>query len=519
MSAALPIQLVNHYQNKRWRMSNLYYIIDERGERVKFVPNWVQIDLQSDLHFLNLVIKARQIGITTLVDLWLLDDSLFNANLSGAIIADNEKKATEIFREKIRYPYDQLPLGLRQARYLETDQTHTLVFDNKSRVTVGVSIRGLTFQALHISELGRIAKYFPQRAAEIQTGALNTVHAGQMIFIESTAEGREGLLYELVERANQLKQEGRELTPLDFKLYFYPWFFDARYNLSAEDTAKVIITAEDERYFTEVEAEMGVDLTPGQRAWYVAKRGSQGEKMKSEFPSTPTEPFEVSNEGKIFRKEMEQVRREGRIHAKIPVLPDAPVNVFFDIGGASNRLGSDYMACWFCQRVGLENRMIRYHRDTGRGIGWWTTFIKSHAYLIGRICLPHDAKHKRLTTADAGKSVEDLFVEAGWQAREIEVVDRVENKWHDGIGASRNLMPTVHFDKEHCDQGIKDLDNYTKVWNEQIGAWRDQPAHTEASHGCDAFETFARSDVAIRGSRSTGTTTKRKRARSNYRTV
>ena len=153
MSAALPIEVIDHYQDKRWRLSNLYYIINERGERVKFVPNWVQQDLLDEMWYLNLVIKSRQLGVTTLADLWLLDDSLFNANVSGAIIADNERKATEIFREKIRFPYDNLPLGLRRARYLETDQSHTLVFDNKSRVTVGVSVRGLTFQNLHVSEL------------------------------------------------------------------------------------------------------------------------------------------------------------------------------------------------------------------------------------------------------------------------------------------------------------------------------------------------------------------------------
>lgn len=511
MNAALPIQLVDHYQDKRWRMSNLYYIINECGERVKFAPNWVQADLLSDLHFLSLIIKARQLGITSIVDLWLLDDSLFNANLSGAIIADNEKKATEIFREKIRYPYDNLPLGLRQARYLETDQTHTLVFDNKSRVTVGVSIRGLTFQNLHISELGRIARYFPQRAEEIRTGALNTVHAGQMIFIESTAEGREGLLYELVERANQLKQEGRELTPLDFQLRFYPWYLDARYTLSAEDTAKVIITADDERYFAEVEAEMGVDLTRGQRAWYVAKRGSQGEKMKQEFPSTPTEPFEVSNEGKIFRREMEAARRGGRIVSRIPVIAGTPVSTFWDLGHA------DYTAIWFHQRVGIENRMLRYYRNTGYGLEHYIRYVKSHEYLLGRFYFPHDAEHTRLAGGMQGKSIVDYALECGLTIRDIEVVTRVEDKWVDGIGACRNIFPSVFFDRENCEQGIRDLDNYTKVWNDTLGAWRDQPAHTEASHGCDAFETFARSDVAIRGPRSTGTTTKGKRR--NHRTV
>jgi hypothetical protein len=176
------------------------------------LPNWVQQNLIEELHFLNLVLNERQVGVTTFVDLMILDDSLFNASRSGAIIADNENKATEIFREKVRFPYDNLPLGLRQARYLKMDAAHQLIFDNHSSVTVGVSVRGLTFQNLHISELGRIARNFPLRAEEIRTGALNTVHAGQVMFIESTAEGREGLFRELVEQAQQAEHEGRSLS-------------------------------------------------------------------------------------------------------------------------------------------------------------------------------------------------------------------------------------------------------------------------------------------------------------------
>lgn len=504
-----------------WRLSHLYWIkTEEGGEEIQFKPNWAQQDFLETMWYLNIILKARQLGFTTLIVLYMLDMCLFNGGISAGIIADSETKAQEIFHDKIKFAYERLPSGLRSAVETVKDSVHGYEFSNGSTIQVGTSMRGLTKQYLLVTELGKIAASDPAKATEIKTGSFNTVHAGQFLFVESTAKGRDGLFYDLVNNAREDQEKGRKLTELGFKFHFYPWFLDARYELDDEAAKSVVITKEDEIYFAKVEAEMNVELSIGQRAWYLEKKRVQKEDMKSEYPSTPDEAFEVSGEGRIYRLEMSKVREEHRILPKIPVLPDVPVDVFFDIGGASGGPSSDYMACWFVQRVGMENRILRFHQDTGRGIGWWATYLKSHGYLLRHVYLPHDGKHKRLTLKDAGQSVEDLFIGAGFRPADIVVVDRVEDKWHDGIGSVRNVFPTVYFDEENCAEGIRCLDNYKKVWNEQLGAWRNQPAHDEASHGADAMETFARSPVAIRmGSGRTGTTSKKKRSRGSYKTV
>lgn len=43
----------------RWRLSNLYWITDERGRRVQFEMNSVQADLFDGRHTLNVILKAR----------------------------------------------------------------------------------------------------------------------------------------------------------------------------------------------------------------------------------------------------------------------------------------------------------------------------------------------------------------------------------------------------------------------------------------------------------------------------
>ena len=102
-----------------WRLCNLYRAVSDDGHDFKFYPNDNQERLYRNLWFLNLILKARQQGFSTFIDLILLDQALFNANKTCGIIADTRENATKLFRNKIKYPYEHLPLGLRNDhRYL-----------------------------------------------------------------------------------------------------------------------------------------------------------------------------------------------------------------------------------------------------------------------------------------------------------------------------------------------------------------------------------------------------------------
>jgi hypothetical protein len=56
-----------------WRLCNLYRAISDDGKEFKFYPNDNQERLYRNLWFLNLILKARQQGFTTFIDLILLD--------------------------------------------------------------------------------------------------------------------------------------------------------------------------------------------------------------------------------------------------------------------------------------------------------------------------------------------------------------------------------------------------------------------------------------------------------------
>ena len=290
-----PIEIREKFENKFWRLNNLYWIIDKRGKRVKFHPNEVQEQLFDDLWYLNVVLKARQFGITTFVDLYFLDECIFNNDVEAGIIAHNITDAQKIFRRKVKYPYDNLPEQIRDQCVLTTDSKTELVFNNNSAIYVGTSMRSGTVQYLHVSEHAKICRKYPEKAEEIKTGSFNAVETGQMIVVESTAEGAYGDFYDICQRARSQKDD--DLTEMDFKFHFYPWFLTGEYTLPAKN---VTITEEETKYFNGLESSLKIKISPEQRAWYVKKQDLLGEKMKQEFPSTPDEAFESGGEGLFF---------------------------------------------------------------------------------------------------------------------------------------------------------------------------------------------------------------------------
>lgn len=154
----------------------------------------------------------------------MFDRALFYPNLSCGIIAQTLADARGIFKNKIKFAYDNLPEWLRAEKQLMADSADTLEFNNGSTVYVSVSFRGGTLQYLHISEYGKICAKDPIKATEINTGASEAVGNMGIIFIESTAEGKSGDFYDKVQEAKKLKVMDKTLNEQEYKFYFFPWW-------------------------------------------------------------------------------------------------------------------------------------------------------------------------------------------------------------------------------------------------------------------------------------------------------
>ena len=173
-------------RDRFWRLNNLYFITDKQGKKVRFRMTQEQIDYFQGMHTRNIILKARQLGFTTLVCIVQLDAALFEA-AKCALIAHTLNDAKRLFREKVKYAYDNLPKELRAANPARNDAAGELVFSKGGSLYVSTSFRGGTLRYLHVSEFGKICAKFPDKAREVVTGSLPAVPLSGITIIESTA--------------------------------------------------------------------------------------------------------------------------------------------------------------------------------------------------------------------------------------------------------------------------------------------------------------------------------------------
>ncbi|GGL48373.1 terminase [Caulobacter rhizosphaerae] len=472
--AAVPAQVLEAFQSQAWRLNNLYWITDKDGVRVLFKMNWAQEQLLQELHFLNIILKARQLGFTTFIQIYMLDMAVFYPDTRCGVIAQTRPDAEAIFRDKIKFPYDNLPDRIKGASAIKRSNATELELTNNSLIRVGTSLRGGTLQFLHISEFGKICAKTPDKAREIVTGALNTIQAGQIAFIESTAEGQEGKFYEMCQLAQSKARMGTPLTPLDWKFHFFSWWREPAYEI---DPAGVEIEPALVKYFDELEAEIGAQLRPGQCAWYAKKAEVQGADMKREFPSTPKEAFEAAIEGAYYGEQMARAELEGRI-GRVPYDSRLPVETWWDLGM------NDNMSIWFVQRHMMEVRVIDHYSNNGEGLAHYAAELNKRGYAYGRHIGPHDLEVRELGTGKSRKETAETLGIRPWEvAPKLEILD--------GIQAVRDLLPRCWFDREKCAEGLKALRSYRKDWDDKLGVWKSYPRHDWASHDADAFRTGA----------------------------
>jgi hypothetical protein len=469
--------------DQAWRLNNLYYIqTKEGGKKIKFQFNWAQEKFYKSIWFNNLVLKSRQYGFSTEIELIILDTCVFNENILAVVIAHDLKSAQELYRRNIQFPYDNLPESVRALAPADTRNAQTLRFPNGSGVQVATSARSGTLHILHVSEFGKICAKYPDKAREIVTGSLETVGQGQCIFIESTAEGAEGYFYDYCEEAAAKAESGKTLGMLDWKLHFFPWWQHHDYQLSTEEANATIITPEQRRYFHELEGEIGQELPIERRAWWVKKAERLGEDIYREYPSTRQEAFRMSMEGTYYGPQLSLARKQGRI-MRIPIEMSVPINTFWDLGV------DDFTAIWLHQRVGLENRFVGYYENTGEGLQHYANYLFEYVqrgYVFGVHHFPHDVRNRSLAHKD-GKSVLDTANDLG--LRPNKVIDTPDLLG--GIQSVRDVFPSCWFDEERCAVGLKRLQNYRKEWSDRLAGYLNKERHDDNSHGASAFRMFA----------------------------
>lgn len=242
-----------------------------------------------------IVLKARQIGFSTLTESIIFKNTATKFNVNAGIITHKEEATTNLFNMSKRM-YDNLPDNMKPS--LKRSNAKELIFDNdqgtglKSKIkcmTAGSSGVGRsdTFNYLHISELA----FWGNNAKETAIGLFQAVPnlPNTMIVIESTANG-----FEYFKELWDMAVKGES----DFIPVFVGWNELTDYQMPYTGFE---LTEEEK----ELQRIYNLSLEQLQwRRWCINNNcGGDEQQFKQEYPINPQEAF-ISSGNCVFDKEI-----------------------------------------------------------------------------------------------------------------------------------------------------------------------------------------------------------------------
>jgi hypothetical protein len=212
---------------------------DRRGKLVPLQANPAQLEYERRRGGANIVLKARQMGISTWVAGRFFLKTVTQPGSLTVQVAHTQEAAENIFRCVHRF-LRELPLELKKgALRTARASSRQIVFpalDSEYRVeTAGDrnAGRGATIQNLHCSEVAR----WPGDATETLAGLRAALPTTGELVLESTPNGADGCFYEEWQRA---ETGGNETVR-----HFFPWWWEPEY--AARAVAKEKWTDEERR--------------------------------------------------------------------------------------------------------------------------------------------------------------------------------------------------------------------------------------------------------------------------------
>ncbi|MGH9491981.1 MAG: terminase [Terriglobales bacterium] len=216
--------------------ATLLRIRDREGRLVELRANRAQREFARSAGQRSIVLKARQLGITTYMAARFFVSTITRPGTLTVQVAHDQRAAEQIFRIVHRF-LANLPEWLR-AGALVTSRANVrqLVFprlDSEYRVETAADPnagRGLTIHHLHCSEVAR----WPGDAAATLAALRAAVPPQGEVVLESTANGAGGCFYDEWQRAQET----------GYTRHFFPWWWEPSYARPGAEVAP--LTAEEE---------------------------------------------------------------------------------------------------------------------------------------------------------------------------------------------------------------------------------------------------------------------------------
>jgi hypothetical protein len=275
----------------------LLVVRTREGKPAMLEANAVQRAFEEKRGQRNIVLKARQMGLTTWVAGRFFLKTITQPGTLTLEVAHTQEAAEDIFRIVHRF-VDWLPDMVRSGA-LRTARSNVrqIVFpriDAQYRVVSAADRnagRGLTVQNLHCSELAR----WPGDAAEILAGLRAALAPGAEMVLESTPQGVGGCFHE----------EWLKADETGMVRHFFPWWMEPQYRTKAVDKASL---TEEERALM---AERGLNL----------RQIGYRRQIRADFRGLARQEF-AEDEDSCFLASGESVFELAAVEARLKTVPE-----------------------------------------------------------------------------------------------------------------------------------------------------------------------------------------------------
>jgi hypothetical protein len=333
-------------------------VVTELAERLLFVrtktgltrplrANRVQLLFERQRGKSNIVLKARQMGLTTWVAARFFLKTITHPGTLTLQVAHTQESAEEIFRIVRRF-LDFLPARLRKGCLRTShDNVRQIAFpmlDSQYRVVSAGERnagRGMTAQNLHCSELAR----WPGDPAETLAGLRAALAPDGEQILESTPQGVGGCFYD----------EWKTAEETGMIRHFFPWWMERHYRAKAVEEDSL---SEEERALVE-QHQLSLAQIGYRRKIQASFRGLS----RQEFAEDAESCFRVSGECVFEIAAVEQrlalaplpveTRRNGELEIWLPPVPGKRYLVAVDPAGGGSE--GDYSAAVVLEmKTGLQ---------------------------------------------------------------------------------------------------------------------------------------------------------------------
>lgn len=330
------------YGNKWWRIENLYKIRDKKKRLVNLKPNRIQRhiigkmkeQLANEKRLRQLILKYRQGGVSTLMEIYYLDDTIFHRNTITGILAHKKENLGYLF-EIPRLAHQYIPDQLRPK--LGDDSKTALSFPSlNSKMFVSLEIRSTVVHNLHISEHSFC------KDSELQA-TLGAMPPEASITSETTGNGAGNDFYEKYQEAKKGESEWEEI--------FIPWFLQEEYRLKTD--GPIVLTPKESILVSKAKRDYGVDIDEGQILFRRQKERDLKRLRPQEFPEDDIEAFLTAGSKFFDGRKIMILRNEAQQWEAAPgpvdrgegwVMFEAPQNGCTYVMGAdpAEGVGGDY---------------------------------------------------------------------------------------------------------------------------------------------------------------------------------